>query len=83
MASAGQSRFPADLIQVVTHLSSSVAVQIRSRSSATLSKRKMLRNDEEARTTLRLHERAKVTRHGRLVMRHKDATIACGTSEDF
>ena len=43
----------------------------------------MLRNDEQARTTLCLNELAEMSRHGPLVVGHKDATIARGTGKDF
>ena len=41
----------------------------------------MLRNHDQARTVLRSHELAEVSRHGRLVMRDDDAAIACGQGE--
>lgn len=43
----------------------------------------MLRNDEKPRITLHPHELPEVSRHGRLVMRHEDAAIACGTGKHF
>jgi hypothetical protein len=47
-----------------------------------MSGQKMLRNDEEPWTTLCLYELAKVARHRRLVVRHKDPVIVCGTGEN-
>ena len=43
----------------------------------------MLRNDEESRTALCSHELPEVSRHGRLVVRHEDAAIACRKGKDF
>jgi hypothetical protein len=48
-----------------------------------VSNRKVLRNNEQTRTGLRLNELTEVSRHGRLVVSHEDAAIACGARKDF
>ena len=50
---------------------------------SSLAEWKMLGNDDHARAVLRLHEFGEVSRHGRPIVRDKDATITSRDAENI